>query len=485
MRLYELLKGVATTSLPDIEITGLFSDSRKRMGEGGLFVCLEGKNFDAHTAVPALAKKGVSVFVTQRDCGVQNQIIVPDTREALSLLWGNFCGNPQKRLKMVGVTGTNGKTTVTTVIKRLLEAMGHKTGLIGTCGDEIGEEHMHNERLAASTPEPQDLFPLLKRMADEGCEYVIMEATSQGLLQQRLAGVDFELAAFTNLTQDHLDVHGTMENYYQAKKLLFSKCKKALVNMDDAYGKRLYGEITCEKYSFAVEEKADFYADALCLRPHGTIYWYCRGQKAYRTEIKMPGRYNVSNTLCALGCVELLGFEPEKVVPLIKDIEGVRGRCEVVPTGLNFTVIIDYAHSPDALENTLGSIRECMQKGRVVCLFGCGGDRDPLKRPLMAQSAAKYADMLIITSDNPRNENPHAIINQIIAGLAGTKKPYIEIDNRADAIHWALHNCFPGDVLVLAGKGHEDYQVLAGNYKVHFDEREIIAEIVEQMKRSF
>ncbi len=480
MTLYELLKGVAETDLPDIEITGLFSDSRKRMGAGSLFVCLSGNRFDAHDAIPALIKKGVSVFVTERDCGIPNQIIVPDTREALSLLWGNFCGRPQDKMKMVAVTGTNGKTTVTTVIKRILSAAGHKVGLIGTCGDEIGEEVLHSDRLAPSTPEPGDFFPLLEKMADAGCEYVIMEATSQGLLQRRLAGVRFEVAAFTNLTQDHLDVHGTMENYYQAKKLLFSQCGKALVNIDDEYGRRLFEEISCEKYSFSVDGEADFYSDALCLRPHGSIYWYCRGQKAYRTEIKLPGRYNVSNTLCALAIIQLLGFAPEKTVPLIKDVEGVRGRCEVVPTGRNFNVIIDYAHSPDALENTLSSIRECAD-GRVVCLFGCGGDRDPLKRPLMAKAAAKYADFLIVTSDNPRNENPHSIITQIIAGLAGTKTPYIEIDNRGEAIHWAIRNAEAGDTVVLCGKGHEDYQILAGGIKIHFDEREVVREALDML----
>lgn len=463
-----------------MEITGLFSDSRKRMGEGGLFVCLRGKRFDAHDSIPELAKKGVSVFVTERDCGIPNQIIVPDTREALALLWGNFCHRPQDRIKLAAVTGTNGKTTVTTVIKRLLSAMGYKVGLIGTCGDEIGETHYHTERLAPSTPEPEDFFPLLEKMADEGCEYVIMEATSQGLEQRRLAGVTFELAAFTNLTQDHLDVHGTMENYYQAKKLLFSKCKKALINIDDSYGKRLFEEISCEKYSFSVKDTADFYADAMCLRPHGSIYWYCRGQKAFRTEIKLPGRYNVSNTLCALASAELLGFSPDTVIPLIKDVGGVRGRCEVVPTGRDFTVILDYAHSPDALENTLGSIKECAE-GRVVCLFGCGGDRDPIKRPLMAQAAARHADFLIITSDNPRNENPHSIITQIISGLAGTKTEYIEIDNRAEAIHWAIKNARAKDTLVLCGKGHEDYQVLAGGVRIHFDEREIVHEALEML----
>ncbi len=474
MKLSELLKGVADPP-EDIEITGLFSDSRKA-GPGSLFVCLEGKNFDAHSAIPELIGKGVAFFVTQRDCGIPNQVVVPDTREALAKIWANRYGNPQNSLKMIAVTGTNGKTTVTTVIKNLLTALGHKTGLIGTCCNEIGGEVLHAER---STPEPDEFFELLKKMVDAGCEYCVMEATSQGLEQRRLAGIRFDIAAFTNLTQDHLDFHGNMENYYQAKKILFSQCDRALINLDDEGGRRLYGEISCEKYGFTVKDESDFSADAICLRPHGSIFWYCRKRRAYKTEIRLPGGYNVSNALCAMAVVELTGENPEEFIPLIKDINGVRGRCEVVNTGRDFTVILDYAHTPDALENILSSVKECAE-GRVVCLFGCGGDRDPIKRPIMAKAAAKYADFLIITSDNPRSEDPHSIITQIIGGLAGTNAEYIEIDNRREAIFWAIKNARPKDTLVLAGKGHEDYQILKDG-KIHFDEREVVKEALESL----
>ncbi len=485
MKLKELFLGVSdevSENLKDKEITGLFSDSRKEMGEGSLFVCLSGKRFDAHSAIPELSKKGVSAFVTERDCGIRNQIIVKDTREALSKLWANFTGNPQRRMKMVAVTGTNGKTTVTTVIKRLLTGLGEKVGLIGTAGDEIGDTVLHSDRLAPSSPEQEDFYTLLKKMADEGCTYCIMEATSQGLEQRRLAGVRFEAAAFTNLTQDHLDVHGTMENYYQAKKLLFSQCKRALVNLDDPYGRRLYDEINCEKYGFSLSEKTDFYAEDILLKPHGSDYRFVFGGVPHAVSIALPGRYNVSNTLCALSVLKLLGYDENDFIPLIGRVEGVRGRCEVVPTGRDFTVIIDYAHSPDALENILSSVKECAN-GRVVCLFGCGGDRDPIKRPLMARAAAKYADFLIVTSDNPRTEDPHAIITEILAGLTDTDTEYIEIDNRREAIFWAIENARPKDTIVLAGKGHEDYQIL-GTKKVHFDEREQVKEALEKIKAS-
>lgn len=485
MKLNELFEGISCVpeQLKNIEITGLFSDSRREMGEGSLFVCLTGKRFDAHSAIPELIKKGVSAFVTERDCGIDNQIIVPDAREALSKLWANFTGNPQRRMKMISVTGTNGKTTITTVLKRLLSMSGEKVGLIGTAGDEIGDRVLHSDRMAPSSPEQEDFYPLLKKMADQGCKYCVMEATSQGLEQRRLAGVTFEIAAFTNLTQDHLDVHGTMENYYQAKKILFNQCKKALVNIDDEYGRRLFEEIGCEKYGFSLTRLADFNAENHHLMPHGSEYTYRSESGEYKASVKLPGSYNISNTLCALAMAELLGYDPEENVRNLKEVEGVRGRCEVVPTGRDFTVIIDYAHSPDALENILSSVKECAH-GRVVCLFGCGGDRDPIKRPLMAKAAAKYSDFLIVTSDNPRNEDPHSIITQIIAGLEDSDTEYIEIDNRREAIFWAMENARPGDTVVLAGKGHEDYQILAGNRKIHFDEREQIAEALENLEKS-
>lgn len=476
MRLCDLLSGVAETTLDDVEISGIFSDNRKDMGEGSLFVALEGARFDAHEAVPELYKKGVSVFITERDCGVPNQIIVENSRLALSKLWANWFDNPEKRMKFIGVTGTNGKTTTTTVIKKLLEAFGHKCGLIGTCGNEIGEEIIHTER---TTPEPDEFFALLKRMADEDCEYVIMEVSSQGLCQYRLGDVFFDTAVFTNLTQDHLDVHSSMENYYQAKKLLFSRCKNALINIDDPYGRRLSEEISCRRFSFSIDDfSADFSAQGIKLLSSGSKFWYTTPKKAFECFIRLPGSYNVSNCMAALAVLELLGIEGNESVPAIKEISGVRGRCEVVPTGRDFTVILDYAHTPDAIANILENVREYAE-GRVVCLFGCGGNRDSKKRPLMAKAAAQKADFLIVTSDNPRNEDPHSIIAEIIAGLEGEDCEYIEIDDRRQAIYWAVENARRDDIIVLAGKGHEDYQILKGGVKIHFDEREVVADALK------
>lgn len=494
MKLEELLKGtgaVCPAALAKTEITRLCSDSREEMGEGSLFVCLKGKKFDAHEAVPELAKRGVSVFVTERDCGIENQVIVSDTRAALSLIWSSFTSNPDKKMKMIGVTGTNGKTTVTTLVKQLLEKFGHKSGLIGTCGDEIGDTFYHSERLQPSTPEPKDLYPLLKKMADEGCEYCVMEATSQGLEQERLAGIEFEVGAFTNLTQDHLDVHGTMENYYQAKKKLFSQCRMALVNIDDPYGKRLFDEIPDlpghpKVSSYGMHNEYAYYIPFLghstasgstfTFKTGGLLF----GKDCGTAKINLPGDYNIMNALCVMGIMHMLGFPAEEIVSHMVELKGVKGRCEVVPTGENFTVIIDYAHSPDAIENILKSVRSCMRGGRLVCLFGCGGDRDAKKRPLMAEAAEENADFLVITSDNPRTEDPALIIKDILKGLKGTK-PYVSIVNREDAINWAIVNAQEDDTIVLAGKGHEDYQII-GTVKRHFDEREKVASALKMRK---
>ena len=443
-----------------------------------MFVCLVGKSFDAHSFVPELSKKGVSVFITERDCGIPNQIVVSDTRAVLPLLWANYYGNPQNELKFVGVTGTNGKTTITTVFKNMLAKMGIKAGLIGTCQNEIGDKVVPTER---TTPEPNEFFALLRQMADEGCEWVVMEVSSQGLEQKRLGNVWFELAVFTNLTQDHLDVHGDMENYYRAKKLLFSRCNKALINIDDEWGKRYFAETECIKKSYSATEEADFTADGIKLYPSGTSYWYSNGTKTFAASASLPGMYNVANTVAVLAGLEMLGFKPNATVPMLSKISGVRGRCEIVPTGKDFTVIIDYAHTPDAIENILQNVKKGAV-GRVVCLFGCGGNRDAKKRPLMARAAAKHADLLVITSDNPRNEDPNAIIDDVVAGLDGVKTEYVRIEHRKDAIFWAVTNAKKDDIIVLAGKGNEDYQILANNEKISFDERKVVRKALELIK---
>ena len=476
MKLYELIKDVAETSLPDMEITGLTSDTRSEVTDGSIFVCIKGNTFDGHDAAKDMLDKGCAAVVCERDLGLDKQIIVSDTRAVFPMLCAAWFGHPERELELIGVTGTNGKTTITTVIKKVLSGLGYKVGLIGTCQNEIGDEVIPTAR---TTPEPYDLFELFRRMADAGCRYAVMEVSSQGLEQKRVQSCHFRAGVFTNLTQDHLDVHGTMENYYRAKKLLFDICDTAIINIDDEYGVRYTKEIPCAYKTYSVNGSADFTAYDVMLGTAGVKYAFSDGKVKKNVCFNMPGLFNVSNSLAVIACMEELGIKPCDTIKQFEKIQGVRGRAEIVPTGRDFTVICDYAHTPDALVNVLSAIKAGAE-GKVKCLFGCGGNRDRTKRAPMAAAAADHADFLIVTSDNPRNEDPDDIINDVLEGLKGKDTPYIRITDRREAIHWAIKNAEKDDVIVLAGKGHEDYQILAGGVKIHFDEREVVAEALKE-----
>ena len=481
MKLSELIKelDINTGLDPDTEITGITSDTRSTLPAGFAFVCIKGGTFDGHSAAKEMTERGAAVVFCEHDVGLPNQVIVKDTRGLYPHLCAAWFGHPERELTMIGVTGTNGKTTITTVLKKILMSFGMKAGLIGTCQNEIGDEVLPTAR---TTPEPYDLFELLRRMTDSGCKYVVMEVSSQGLEQKRTGPCRFKLGVFTNLTQDHLDVHGTIENYYQAKKLLFSICDKAIINSDDEYGRRYLSEISVPAVTYAAEGDADFTAEKITLSASGVRY-ICRcGNDSRNVSFAMPGLFNVSNSLAVIACAKELGLDEKQVITALGKMTGVRGRAEVVPTGRDFTVICDYAHTPDALQNVLKAMKNGAP-GKVKCLFGCGGNRDAKKRPLMAKAAAENADFLIVTSDNPRNEEPDAIIEDILKGLEGSTTPYIRITDRRKAIHWAVHNAEKDDIIVLAGKGHEDYQILAGGVKIHFDEREVVAEALEELAK--
>ncbi len=481
MLLYNLLNGITDTLLENFDVGEIISDNRKPISENSLFVCIQGENFDAHTVAEQMLRKGAGAVVVQRDLGLERQILVEDTRKALSLLWANWYDNPQKQLKLVGVTGTNGKTTVATTIKRLLGKMGKKCGLIGTCDVEVGDEIWQGTRSNPTTPDPSDLFKIFRDMVVAGCEYCVMEVSSQGLDQQRVYGCEYEVGIFTNLTQDHLDVHKTMENYYLAKKKLFDISKFKLSNIDDPYGKRLFDE-TENCLSFSDKKTADFFAENIKLSANGCEYDLCCEDKKYLTFFAMPGEFNVSNSLAAASACRLLGFDLKETVNALTTVEGVCGRAEVISKGVDFTVIRDYAHTPDAVEKILKSIRQ-VSHGRVICVFGCGGNRDAKKRPLMAIASAQNSDFCVVTSDNPRNENPEEIINDILAGMENQTTPYVKITDRRKAIEYALENAKTGDVVAIVGKGHENYQILKDNVKIHFDEKEIVEELLEKMKK--
>lgn len=475
MKLSELLEEKIPFSFPDAEIAGLTDDSRK-VRPGYLFVCVKGNSFDGHDRAKEALDQGAAAVVVERDLGLPRQILSENSRKLYGELCAAWFGHPERRMKLIAVTGTKGKSTITRLIKEILTMAGHKTGLIGTIQNEIGDEIRHTDN---TTPYAYDYFALLKDMAGAGCEYVVMEVCSFAMPQYRIGPSSFEIAVFTNLTQDHLDYHGTMEAYYQAKRMLFDRCGGAIVNVDTEYGKRLYGEISCPKYSCSLgdgETGRDFSASELQLHSGGASYCLTADGVQYPVTIRMPGAFNVMNSLQAAAVCIRLGVPAEKTVSLLERCEGVKGRCEVIPTGgRGFTVICDYAHAPDALDNVLRDVRQ-YTKGRLICLFGCGGNRDRAKRPKMAAAAAKYSDYLLVTSDNPRDEDPMAIIEEILTGLEGTGVPREIVCDRREAIFRGVAMARPGDILVLAGKGHEDYQVLAGNRHIHFDEREIVAE---------
>lgn len=479
MKLSELLNGIVykCDTLPDEDVSLVTDDSRK-VCPGSLFVCYAGEKSDGHDYAAAAEKAGCCAVLAERQTDAKvPHIIVKDSRAVYPLICVNFFGNPAKRLKLVGITGTNGKTTTAFLIKHILEENGHKSGLIGTiqnmAGDEVLPSHF-------TTPEPFELHSLFKKMVDSGCEYAVMEVSSQALAQHRAEGLHFAAAVFTNLTQDHLDYHKTMENYLKAKQTLFKMCDKGIINLDDQYAGKMIEAAECKVSTYSAKNmNADYTARNIRMRSDGVDYEIVGMGIIGRVMMGIPGSFSVMNSLASIACTVSLGLPLKGVIDALKSSRGVKGRIEVVPTGRDFTVIIDYAHSPDALEKILNVING-FKKGRLVALFGCGGDRDKTKRPIMGKIAANLADYMIVTSDNPRTEKPSAIIDDILEGVKGTKTPYKVVENRKEAIGYALKNAQKDDIILLAGKGHEDYQVL-GKEKIHFDEREVVAEILKTL----
>ncbi len=470
MKLSKLL-GTLPYGVKDVEITDVTNDSRK-VAPGTAFVCINGTVTDGHKYAESAACKGAAAVIAEHNVGVDCQVIVPDTKVAYANMCSALFGDPKNELKFIGVTGTNGKTTTTCLIKSVLEQLGRKVGLIGTIQNMIGDEVIPTEN---TTPDARDLHALLRRMADEGCEYVVMEVSSHALDQKRVWGLHFVAGVFTNLTQDHLDYHITMENYVHAKRKLFDVSDIAIVNSDDEWAKVMLEGVTCKTASFAVDDtSADFTSKAINYRPDGAVFELLSKSRIGRVKIATPGRFSVYNVLAAASTLIELGFDFEKVCEALSKAKGVKGRAEVVDTGRDFTVIIDYAHTPDGLENILSTMNK-IKSGRLVTLFGCGGDRDRTKRPKMGRIAAALSDYCIVTSDNPRTEEPMDIIDDILIGMKNTKTPYTVIENRAQAIKFAVQNAQKDDIIVLAGKGHETYQII-GKTKNHFDEREIVLE---------
>lgn len=473
MKLSTLLAGIKYGNQPeDCEISKVTCDSREAASQS-VFVCIKGQKFDGHSVAAQVAKTAAAV-VCERDMGILNQIVVPDTREAYGIMCGNFYGNPAAQMKLIGITGTNGKTTITYLIKHILEDAGKKVGLIGTIHNEIGDMDVPATH---TTPDPSELHVLFGRMLQAGCEYVVMEVSSHALDQHRLAGCHFSVGVFTNLTQDHLDYHGTMERYFEAKKRLFSMCDTAVINLDDSYGARLAGEIDCKRITFSAEnDDADFTAKNIMPAPTGSKFAFVGDSLIGRVKFCMPGRFSVSNAMAAGVAALAVGVPFDAMVQGLCTCRGVTGRTEVLDVGTEFTVIRDYAHSPDGLEKVIAAVKEFAQ-GRVITLFGCAGNRDRTKRPKMAEIVSRLSDFVILTSDNPRDEDPLRIIEDAKPGLLEHETPYKILPDRYEAIEWALNFAKAGDILLLAGKGHEDYQVL--NFgTIYFDEKEIVQRLL-------
>jgi UDP-N-acetylmuramoyl-L-alanyl-D-glutamate--2,6-diaminopimelate ligase len=483
MKLQELLKGVAIVSLNgdlNMEINGIVYDSRK-VKKGNLFICVSGYAKDGHSYISDALQKGAAAFIVEKDVDIKGAAVirVNCSRSAMPHLASNFYGNPTQELRLVGITGTNGKTTTTYLIKSIMEANKQKTGLLGTISTLIGDKVYVSSR---TTPEALDLQSLFKEMADSSIDYAVMEVSSHSLELGRVDGCDFRIGVFTNLTQDHLDFHKTIENYRNAKKKLFYMTKGAnIINIDDEHGRLIADEVkklAVPLVTYGIDNKADIMAKNIDITSKGVTFTLVTPKYEEKLNIKIPGKFSVYNALAAAAVAYVENISGEVIREGLGKVDNVPGRSEIVNTDTPYTVIVDYAHTPDGLQNILASIKE-YAKGRIITLFGCGGDRDKEKRPIMGEIAGRMSDYCIITSDNPRSEEPMDIINQVEAGIKSTSCDYICIENRRDAIKFALKTAKPGDIVLLAGKGHETYQVLKDR-TIPFDERDIVEELLRE-----
>ena len=482
MKLKDLLEGLEILAFNtdlEQEIPAVTYDSRK-VTPGSLFVAITGFATDGNLYIPMALEKGAVAVVTAKQPGEDTPyVLVPNDRLALALIGANFYGHPGDTMKMIGVTGTNGKTSSTLLLKHVLEqTQGAKVGLMGTMENMIGDLRVPTER---TTPESLDLQALLAQMRDAGCTHAIMEVSSHAIALERVGGLHYTVGAFTNLTEDHLDFHKTMEDYCDTKAILFSRCERAVANKDDEWFSRMCRKSACPVLTTSVKAEAGLYADNVELLSDGVRFTAISGRQKVTVCLAIPGKFTVYNALTVLGMAMQLDVTLEAAAKALSTAKGVKGRVEVVPTpGKPYTVLIDYAHTPDGLENVLSSVKGYCS-GRLIAVFGCGGDRDPVKRPIMGRIGVEIADHSIITSDNPRTEEPAAIIRDIVAGIPAGKKNYEVIENRIEAIHHAMDIAEKYDIIVLAGKGHETYQEIHG-VKHHLDEREVVAARLEEMR---
>ena len=463
---------------PDLIVRGLALDSRK-VEEGFLFFALPGEKEDGGEFIAEAKARGAACAVCEHPPETEiPYILVPDAHKALALCAAVWYGTPAGKLTVVGVTGTNGKTTVTTLIRNILSDSGTKTLLTGTVCNRLGDENLPS---GLTTPKPPELYSLLSRAVSQRCKACVMEASSQALAQGRLEGIDFDAAVFTNITRDHLDYHGTFENYISAKKKLFEHSALSIVNLDDPRANEIIAASKGKIITFStVLDCADYTAKNISLLSDCVRFELVSKGHIEHIEFASPGLFSVSNAMAAAVCAINLGIEPKDAAQSLAKSKSVCGRLERVECSAPYSVIIDYAHTPDGLKNILSTFREC-EKNRLIAVFGCGGDRDKTKRPIMGSIAEHFADYVIVTSDNPRSEDPRAIIDDILVGMRDSRTPYKVIENRIEAIKYAVSIAQPGDIIVLAGKGHETYQILKDG-TIHLDEREVVAEALRELK---
>ncbi|SFB74612.1 UDP-N-acetylmuramoyl-L-alanyl-D-glutamate--2,6-diaminopimelate ligase [Butyrivibrio sp. YAB3001] len=470
----------------DVEVIDVVNDSRK-IKEGSLFICISGANFDGHSCAKEAAEKKAAAIVVEKDVELPDDcktavVRVENSRYAMAFISAAYFDHPASKLKTIGITGTKGKTTTTYLIRNMLENAGHKVGLIGTIEVIIGDKHIHAEN---TTPESFTLQEYMAKMVEAGCDSVVMEVSSQGLMLHRSQGFIFDIGIFTNIEPDHIgpNEHKDFEEYLHCKGLLFKQCKIGICNGDDVHTDDILDGHTCKAYTYGFNEGVDLRAINLAyIRKPGElgVFFDTEGLINMHAEIRTPGKFSVYNALCAIAVANQLGCTPEEIVPALKEAK-VKGRIEMVKVSDDFTLMIDYAHNAMALKSLLTTLRD-YHPNRLISVFGCGGNRSKLRRFEMGEVSGKYSDFTIITSDNPRFEEPEDIMNDIETGMKKTDGKYIKITDRKEAIAYAIEHGEKGDIIVLAGKGHEDYQEIKG-VKYPMDERVIIQEILDERQK--
>ncbi|HHV26846.1 MAG TPA: UDP-N-acetylmuramoyl-L-alanyl-D-glutamate--2,6-diaminopimelate ligase [Tissierellia bacterium] len=488
MKIKNIIKGLEVEKIYgslEKDIKGISYDSRK-VGSNYVFVAIEGFESDGHKYIDQAIEKGATALVVTKDIKVDEENItvikVKDTRDSLARISSNFYGNPSEKMKLIGVTGTNGKTSITYLVKSILEKANMKIGIIGTMGSVIGDELFNTSN---TTPESLLIQEYLYHMIEEETKACVMEVSSHSLDLKRVEYCNFDIGIFTNLSRDHLDYHNTIENYFNAKLKLFYMTNKCnIINIDDIYGRRIVEEtkdLDISTITYGIVEKATIYATDIEYHLNGVDFKLNTPKGSIDILFNIPGEFSVYNALAAASCAYYYGIGLNTIKEGLQSVKGIKGRFEIVPTNRDFSVIIDFAHTPDGLEKVLTTIRQ-FSEGRVVAVFGAGGNRDRTKRPIMGETVGKYADFLIVTSDNPRHEEPGRIVDDVIEGVKKVNKNYIKIVDRKEAIEYAIKNARSKDIILLAGKGHETYTII-GDEVLPFDERQIVLDVLKKMEK--